>query len=68
MDINILLSLQDFRNGIGSVFTGFLSKMSLIGEMEVVLIIIALIYWCQQKLRNVFPDGLEWKQGGQWPA
>ena len=49
MDINILLILQDFRNGIGSVFTGFLSKMSMIGEMEVVLIIMALIYWCVNK-------------------
>lgn len=49
MDINILLILQDFRNGIGSVFTSFMSKMSHIGEMEVVLVIIALIYWCLSK-------------------
>ena len=49
MDIDILLALQAFRNGIGSIFTTFLSKMSLIGEMEVVLIIIALIYWCASK-------------------
>ena len=49
MDINILLALQDFRNGIGSVFTGFLTRMSLIGEMEVGLIIIAIIYWCVSK-------------------
>lgn len=49
MDINILLVLQDFRNGIGSVLTGFMTKMSLIGEMEVVLVIIALIYWCVSK-------------------
>ena len=49
MDINILLILQDFRNGIGSVFTTFMSKMSYIGEMEVVLVIIALIYWCLSK-------------------
>ena len=49
MDINILLVLQDFRNGVGSIFTSFLTKMSLIGEMEVVLVIIALIYWCASK-------------------
>ncbi|HCM92321.1 MAG TPA: hypothetical protein DIS78_07135 [Lachnospiraceae bacterium] len=49
MDIDILLVLQDFRNGIGSVLTGFMTKMSHIGEMEVVLIIIALIYWCVSK-------------------
>ena len=49
MDISILLALQDFRNGIGSIFTGFLSRMSDIGEMEIVLMIIALIYWCVSK-------------------
>ena len=49
MDIDILLALQAFRNGIGSVLTSFMTKMSLIGEMEVVLIIIALIYWCVSK-------------------
>ena len=49
VDISILLLLQDFRNGIGSVFTSFMTKMSLIGEMEVALIIIALLYWCVSK-------------------
>ena len=49
MDINILLALQEFRNGVGSVFTSFMTKMSFIGEMETVLIIIALIYWCASK-------------------
>lgn len=49
MDIEFLLLLQNFRNGIGSIFTAFLSKMSLIEEMEVVLLIIALIYWCVSK-------------------
>lgn len=49
MDINILLVLQDFRNGTGSVLTSFMTKMSLIGEMEVALIIIALLYWCVSK-------------------
>ena len=49
MDISILLVLQEFRNGIGSVLTSFMTKMSLIGEMEVVLVIIALLYWCVSK-------------------
>ncbi len=49
MDINILLALQEFRNSIGSIFTGFMTKMSFIGEMEVVLVIMALIYWCASK-------------------
>ena len=45
MDIDILLALQEFRNGIGSCLTSFMSKMSFIGEMNTVLGIIALIYW-----------------------
>ena len=49
MDISILLVLQDFRNGVGSCLTSFMSKMSFIGEMSTVLIFIALIYWCVSK-------------------
>ena len=49
MDINILLMLQDFRNGIGDVFTEFFLKMSFIGELDIVLTIMALIYWCVSK-------------------
>ncbi len=49
MDINILLALQEFRNGAGSIFLGFLSKMTYLGEMNTVLIIMALIYWCISK-------------------
>ena len=46
MDIDILLALQDFRNGIGGALTDFFSKMTYFGEMNVVLIIIAILYWC----------------------
>lgn len=49
MDIDILLILQEFRNGAGSCLTEFMTKMSFIGEMNTVLIIIALIYWCVSK-------------------
>lgn len=49
MDINILLALQEFRNGVGSCLVGFMSKMSFIGEMNTVLIFMALIYWCVSK-------------------
>ena len=49
MDIDILLVLQDFRNGIGSCLTSFMTKMSFLGEMNTVLAIIALIYWCANK-------------------
>ena len=49
MDISILLVLQEFREGAGACFTSFMTKMSFIGEMSTVLIIIALIYWCISK-------------------
>lgn len=49
MDINILLILQEFRNGVGACLVDFMSKMSFIGEMSTVLIITALIYWCVNK-------------------
>ncbi|SET29737.1 phosphatase PAP2 family protein [[Clostridium] aminophilum] len=49
MDINILLGFQEFRNGVGSCLTAFMTKMSYIGEMNTVLIFTALIYWCVSK-------------------
>ena len=49
MDISILLALQDFRNGAGTCLVSFMTKMSFIGEMNTVLIIMALIYWCVSK-------------------
>ena len=49
MDIRILLALQEFRNGAGACLVGFMSKMSFIGEMNTVLIIMALVYWCVNK-------------------
>ncbi len=49
MDINILLGLQEFRNGAGSGLVSFMTKMSFLGEMETALAIIAIIYWCVSK-------------------
>ncbi len=49
MDISILLFLQEFRNGAGSCLTSFMSKLSFIGEMNTLLIFLALIYWCLSK-------------------
>ena len=49
MDIEYLLGLQSFREGVGGGLTEFLSKMTWFGEMNVVLIIIALIYLCVHK-------------------
>ena len=54
MDIDILLALQSFREGAGSIFTEFLSKMTWFGEMNVVLVIIGLIYWCANKETGIY--------------
>lgn len=59
MDINILMRLQEFRNGVGSCLVDFMSKMSFIGEMNTVLIIMVLVYWCVNKAFTELtkPDG-----------
>ena len=49
MDINILLALQDFRNGTGAFLAAFLSKMTWLGETNTVIVIMALLYWCVSK-------------------
>ena len=49
MDIDILLVLQNFRNGAGAVFADFLSKMTFLGETNTVLVLMAAIYWCVNK-------------------
>ena len=49
MDMDILLFLQEFRNGAGSFLTDFLSKMTFFGELNTALVMMALIYWCVNK-------------------
>ena len=46
MDIDILLALQDFRNGFGAFLTDFWAKMTFLGELNTVLVIMAAVYWC----------------------
>ena len=49
MDISILLALQEFRNGAGAFLTDFMFKMTFLGEVNTVLVIMAAIYWCISK-------------------
>lgn len=49
MDISILLKLQDFRNGPGQILADFMLKMTFFGEINVVLILMAVIYWSVSK-------------------
>lgn len=45
MDISVLLGLQTFREGVGSIFTEFFNKVSWFGDMGVVLVFMAIVYW-----------------------
>ena len=45
MDIDILLSLQTFRNGSGAFLADFLSKMTFLGELNSAIVIMAILYW-----------------------
>ena len=49
MDIDILLFLQEFREGAGSFLSDFLSKMTFLGELNTVLVIMAVVYWSVSK-------------------
>ena len=49
MDIEILLGLQNFRNGTGGILSEFMSKMTFLGELNTVMVIMAIIYWCVSK-------------------
>ena len=49
MDIDILLHLQQFRNGGGGIFADFLAKMTFWGELNTALLIVAVVYWCASK-------------------
>ena len=49
MDIDILLSLQAFRNGAGSFLTDFLSKMTFLTELNSAIVIMAILYWSVNK-------------------
>ncbi len=49
MDIDILLLLQEFRNGAGGFLTEFLSKMTFLAELNSAIVIMAILYWSISK-------------------
>ena len=49
VDIDILLALQNFRNSGGDFLAEFFSKMTFLGEINTVLVIMAVVYWCVSK-------------------
>lgn len=54
MDINILLALQNFREGAGAFLSDFFLKMTFFGELNIVLILFAGIYWCISKKTGAY--------------
>ena len=54
MDMNILLGLQEFRNGAGGFLAEFLKKMTFFGELNTALVLMALLYWCVDKKLSVY--------------
>ena len=49
MDIDILLALQQFRNGIGGCLAEFMTKMTFFGELSTTPVLLAIVYWCINK-------------------
>ena len=54
MDIEILLFLQQFREGAGAFLSDFFLKMTFLGELNTVLVIMAIIYWSVSKDLGTF--------------
>ena len=67
MDIEILLSLQQFRNGPGAFLTEFLQKMTFLGELNTVLLIMAIVYWGVSKELGTFLL-MGWSGNGSCPT
>ena len=49
MDIQILLFLQEFREGAGAFLADFMAKMTFLGEINSAIVIMAIVYWCFSK-------------------
>ena len=49
MDIEILLILQQFREGAGQILEEFLFRMTYLADKNNVIILAAMIYWCVDK-------------------
>ena len=70
MDIDILMALQNFRNGPGAFLAGFFSKMTWLGELNTALVIMALIAFHMTAFSYKAGGAvrLHWFGGGQLAA
>jgi len=63
VDLNILLSLQQLRESLGSNWTSFFQKMTFLGEISTALFLMASIYWCVDKeLGAYLLSGWQWNR------
>ncbi len=44
MDINYLLALQNFRDTSGSFLVDFMNKMTFLGDLNTLVVILAILY------------------------
>ena len=49
MDLDYLLLLQNFRETSGGFLVDFFSKMTFLGELSTVMVVMAVIYWAMDK-------------------
>ena len=52
--MDFLFVLQSFRESAGGIFTAFFQKMTLFGELNTTLVLLAIIYWCIDKKTGKF--------------
>lgn len=63
MDIQILLALEHFREGFGSIFRDFLFQMTSLGDFISISVFLAAIYWCIDKDFGVYMlVGFHWNR------
>ena len=60
MDINYLLALQNFSDTTGGFLADFMNKMTFLGDLNTLVVILAILYWCIDKdLGNYLIMGFE---------
>lgn len=63
MDISILLILQEFREAAGAFLSDFFLKITYFGELNIILILMAGIYWCvNKKTGEYLMMGFSWNR------
>ena len=54
MDIDILIFLQNFRNGSGAILADLMQKSTFFGELNTTMALLAITYWCIDKALGTY--------------